>query len=92
VRVPDRHPVVHARLTGSLMRAAHLLARLDVARRPADVEAAVAGLRHELRTALRAVGLDPEQVLAEADAALVDHPAPPAEVDTPPELPFVRPD
>lgn len=70
------------------MRAAHLLARLDAARRPADVEAAVAGLRHELRTALQAVGLDPDEVIERAQAALVDDPAPPGEDDTRVTLPF----
>lgn len=75
-------------LNGALVRATHLLARLDAARRPGDVEAAVAGVRHELRTALQAVGLDPEQVLASADRALADGPEPVAEDDTRVPLPF----
>jgi hypothetical protein len=93
VWLPDRRARVPSdALTGALVRATCLLARLDVARRPADVEAAVSGLRHELRTALRAVGLDPEEVLEQGRRALDAPSGPPADGDTPPQLPFPRPD
>lgn len=76
MRLPDRHPGVLGVTRAALGRALAALADLDRARTRGDIERAVAGVRHELRSMAQQLGLDPDELLREWRTPVAELPVP----------------